>query len=87
MEHSPLLFFRLGMEFQIRINSNARKPLAPSIKVESPGTEQELSRGCRFENTWPGKRGEKNENVNSLESTLPGYTDKHIGLHLVKGKA
>lgn len=36
-----------------------------------------------------GRRGQKKkkENVNSLESTLPGYTDKHTGLHLVKGKA
>lgn len=33
-----------------------------------------------------GKK-KKKENVNSLESTLPGYTDKHTGLHLVKGKA
>lgn len=38
-----------------------------------------------------GRRGQKKkrkkENVNSLELTLPGYTDKHTGLHLVKGKA
>ena len=35
-----------------------------------------------------GRRGgKKKENVNSLESTLPGYTDKHTGLQLVKGKA
>ena len=35
-----------------------------------------------------GRRGQKKkkENVNSLESTLPGYTDRHTGLHLVKGK-
>lgn len=87
MEHSPLLLFCLGMQFQTRINSNARTPLAPSIKVYTLAQSRNSPEAVGLKIHGQEREGGKNENVNSLEPTLPGYTDKHIGLHLVKGKA